>query len=80
MNTQIPSDRQKFLSNEENKQKLIDMFSVLLVKDGIKVRHALANNDADTVIVQEALIRSKNCEAVVHFVNIGVFKALTVFK
>ena len=52
------------------------MFSVLLVKDGIKVRHALADNDADTVIVQEALIRSKTFETVVHSVDTDVFNAL----
>ena len=50
----------------------MDMFSALLIKDGIKVRHALPDNDADTVIVQEALIRSKHCETVVHFVNTDV--------
>ena len=52
------------------------MFSALLIKDGIKVRHALPDNDADTVIVQEALIRSKHCETEMDFVNTDVFNAL----
>ena len=40
MNTIIPTDRRKFLSYKESKQKLIDLFSFHLLQEGVLIKHA----------------------------------------
>ena len=41
MNTGIPTDRKKFMLCKENKQQLIDLFSLSLEGDGMNVKHAI---------------------------------------
>ena len=76
INTPIPSDRQKFLSDKGNKQKLVDLFSSLLVNDGITVKHAFVDGDADTLIVKESLNKAHDCAVSVHSFDTDVFITL----
>ena len=76
MNTIIPTDRKKFLSCKENKQKLIDLFSFHFLQEGILVKHALDDRDADTMIVQQALNEATKKNVVVHCIDTDIFIAL----
>ena len=76
MDTAIPTDRKKFLTCKQNKQKLIDMFSFHLQQEGGMVEHALEDEDADTMIVQQALDKAKDMNVVVHSFDTDVFNAL----
>ena len=73
MNTTIPIDWRKFLLCKDNKQLLIDTFSFLLMKDGIKVKH---DGDADTLIIKEALTLAVASNVIVHSVDTDIFIAL----
>ncbi len=53
--TQIPSDKEAFLSNKQNKQLLINILAICLADGGIQVRHAGDEGDADVLIVQTAV-------------------------
>ena len=44
------------MSCKKNKQKLIDLFSSHLLQEGVLVKHALDDGDANTMIVQQAMI------------------------
>ena len=76
MNTTIPTDRKKFLSCKESKQKLIDLFSFHLLQEGVLVKHALDDGDADTMIAEQTLNKTTNKKVVVHCIDIDVFIAL----
>jgi hypothetical protein len=76
LDTPIPGDRQKFLADKTNKQRLIDLFSSLLVQDGISVRHAIADGDADTLIIKESLTNANQSAVVVHSFDTDVFIVL----
>ena len=76
MNTIIPTDRKKFLNCKESKQKLIDLFSFHLLQEGVLVKHALDDGDADTMIAEQALNRATKKNVVVHCIDIDVFIAL----
>ena len=76
MDTAIPTDRKKFLTCKQNKQKLIDMFSFHLQQEGVMVKHALEDGDADTMIVQQALDKAKDMNVAVHSVDTDVFNPL----
>lgn len=53
--TPITFSRDALLSNQHNKQNLIDLVSSHLQVEGIRVEHAGNEGDADTKIVQKAL-------------------------
>ena len=76
LNTPIPGDRQKFLADRTNKQRLIDLFSSLLMQDGVSVRHAVSDGDADTLIVKESLTNANQSTVVVHSFDTDVFVIL----
>ena len=76
LNTPIPGDRQKFLADQTNKQRLIDLFSSLLMQDGVSVRHAVSDGDADTLIVKESLTNANQSTVVVHSFDTDVFVIL----
>ena len=76
MNTIIQTDRKKFLSCKENKQKLIDLFSFQLLQEGVLVKHALDVGDADTMIVQQALNEATKENVVFHCIDTDVFIVL----
>ena len=53
--TPVPSNKEAFLANKKNKQKLITLLGQHLTQAGVDVRHAGDEGDADVVIVQQAL-------------------------
>ena len=48
--------KKEVLELQKKKKKLIDLFSSHLLQEGVLVKHALDDGDADTMIVQEAMI------------------------
>ena len=76
MNTIIQTDRKKFLSCKENKQKLIDLFSFDLLREYVLLKHALDDGDANTMIVQQALNEATKKNVVVYCIDTDVFIAL----
>ena len=71
--TFIPTDWEKFLSCKENKQKLIDLFSFHFLQEGVLVKHALDDGDADTMIVQQAMNEATKKNVAVHCIDTNVF-------
>ena len=77
MNTPIPTDRKKFLSSKDNKQKHIEVFSSMLMLEGITVKHAIDDGDADTIIMKEVLSKSQEHDTViVHSIDTDIFIGL----
>ena len=51
----MPANKAAFLSNNTNKQNLIEYLSSHLASNGIEVDHAGEEGDADVIIVKNAL-------------------------
>ena len=76
INTIIPTDQKKFLSYKKSTQKLIDLFSCYLPEEGVRVKHALDDGDANTMIVQQLLNKAAKKNVLVHCIDTDVFFAL----
>ena len=77
ISTPVPGDKLDILSNKANKQKLIDLISVVLVNAGISVKHAVEDGDADIMIMKQAIERSCSNETViVHSHDTDIFVGL----
>ncbi len=53
--TPVPTNKSAFLSNKQNKQKLIKVLGERLERVDISVEHAGEEGDADVIIVRKAL-------------------------
>ena len=60
---QVTESRERFLSNQNNKQRFIDYLNDLLMQNGILTEKA--SGDADRLIVKVALERARHCHTVV---------------
>ena len=76
-NTPAPTNKQDILSNNKNKQQLINLISVVLSDAGITVTHAVEDGDADTFIIQEAVTQhQENDTVIVHSHDTDIFIGL----
>ena len=62
LSTKLQLKKKEFLSNQENKQRFLELLGDALVKDGCEVIYA--RGDADTLIVQTAVRLSEDREIV----------------